>query len=130
MHTLLLVEDDQTLRYVATTFLTTAGFDVVGVADTMKALDQLDTGRNFDLAVVDIVMPKGIPNGVSFARMARMKRPGIPVIFTTGYKDLAGAAPALLGPVFQKPIDLDELAKAITAKLRDVSDHLAVGIRS
>jgi CheY-like chemotaxis protein len=119
IYTLLLVEDDASLRYAAARFLTKAGFDVVDVADTMQALIQLDAGQKIDLAIVDIVMPKGTPNGVAFARMARTKRPGFPVMFTTGHKDLVGNDKNLPGPIFSKPVDLDGLAKAITAKLGD-----------
>jgi DNA-binding NtrC family response regulator len=115
--TILLVEDDEVLRYVGARYLCDVGYDVIVFPDTMKALKELDSGRPIDLAIVDVVMPIGNPHGVSFARIVHSKRPGTPIIFVTGYVDLAKAETALPGPVFPKPVDWTEIAEAIAAEL-------------
>jgi DNA-binding response OmpR family regulator len=111
MKTILLVEDDPMLRHAIDRNLTEAGYAVVAAADTMAALDEITT-RRIDVLVTDIVMPQGKPHGLALARMARIQRPGFPVMFMTGYHDVA-AKGDFPGPVFRKPVDIDELLTAL-----------------
>jgi CheY-like chemotaxis protein len=62
MPTVLLVEDDDTLRYAAERHLTGAGVSVIAVATTMAALKVLehDSAKSIDVLVTDIVMPSGL----------------------------------------------------------------------
>jgi DNA-binding NtrC family response regulator len=78
----------------------------------MAALDQISV-REIDLLLTDIVMPPGKPHGLALARMARVHRPGFPVMFMTGYHDVVQKDSDFPGRVFQKPLDIDELLKAI-----------------
>jgi hypothetical protein len=112
MKTILLVEDDPMLRHAIDRNLTEAGYAVVAAADTMAALDEITT-RRIDVLVTDIVMPQGKPHGLALARMARIHRPGFPVMFMTGYRDIAMKDADFPGPIFRKPVDIDELLTAL-----------------
>lgn len=112
MKTILLVEDDPMLRHAIDRNLTEAGYVVVAAADTMAALDEITT-RRIDVLVTDIMMPQGKPHGLALARMARIHRPGFPVMFMTGYRDVVMKDDDFPGPVFRKPVDIDELLTAL-----------------
>jgi CheY-like chemotaxis protein len=113
--TILLVEDDEALRYTIAAHLTPAGFIVVAVGDALAALEQLD-GWRFDLLLVDVQLPRGGPHGLSLANMAK-RRQGMPVIFITGYRELLEAQKFVPGKVFQKPLDLEALTLEIAREL-------------
>jgi hypothetical protein len=55
-------------------------------------------------------------NRLSIARMARFQRPGLPIIFVTGYP--SGLIDAEMGPIFLKPVDLDLLLATVHERLR------------
>src|SRR5260221_14769525 len=112
MATILLVEDDEILRLAAAHHLEKAGYTVISAAKSNEALDQLDLGRHIDLAGIDICMPRGQGNGLALARMARGRRPGLPVVFVTGYP-AALEAQTIQEPVFLKPVDLGKLPDTI-----------------
>jgi CheY-like chemotaxis protein len=62
-------------------------------------------------AVIDFLMP-GM-NGAEVARIAQQRRPGLPIVFVSGYADtvaLDGIAGAI---VLRKPFDIDALGRAI-----------------
>ena len=83
------------------------------------ALEILLAGDSFDLLFTDVVMPDGM-TGYQLAAAARQLRPGMKVLFTTGYSrsepgnDLAGPA---AGAVLRKPYRRQELATAVRAAL-------------
>jgi DNA-binding NtrC family response regulator len=83
--TILLVDDDQALGGVIKDYLTEEDFEVIQVHDSMSALGVLDTGRKIDLPLTDIVMPEGMPHGVSLALMARRYVKDVEVLFMTGH---------------------------------------------
>lgn len=116
MATILLVEDDEILRLAAAHHLGEAGFAVIATAKSNDALDELDLGRQIDLAVIDVCMPRGQVNGLALARMARWRRPGLPVVFITGYPDVLEAE-VIQEPVFLKPVDLGQLTDKIKERL-------------
>lgn len=116
MATILLVEDDEILRLAAAEYLKHAGYTVIAASRSNEALDELDQGRPVDLAVIDVCMPKGEVNGFALARMARWRRPGLPVVFVTGYPEVLEAE-VVREPVFLKPVDLGELTDKIKEQL-------------
>jgi DNA-binding NtrC family response regulator len=58
-----------------------AGYDVAAFGDSMSALAALEAAQRVEVLITPVVLPEGRPNGVALARMARMKRPGIKVLF-------------------------------------------------
>jgi CheY-like chemotaxis protein len=113
MRAILLVEDDDAFRYAASRHLITAGFRVTAMRTTSDAL-QLDVGHEVDAFVVDIAMPAGNPNGVSFGRAIQRRLPSSRILFMTAFPDrLRGCD--LPGKLLFKPFPLDTLTEEIRA---------------
>jgi CheY-like chemotaxis protein len=86
--TILVVEDDPRVRRVSVRRLRELGYAVVEVDGGTAALAILDEGGPLDLVFTDIVMPGGM-TGMDLARQVRARRPGLKVLFTSGYADPA-----------------------------------------
>ena len=82
--TILVVEDDDTCRDMTRSILRGAGFEVVCAREFYEAIQIIESGAHVDLALVDVKMPPGTPHGISFARMAQLRRPRLKVIFMSG----------------------------------------------
>jgi CheY-like chemotaxis protein len=80
----LVVEDHDDLRGYSTEALKEMGYRVVEAANAQAALTILDTGIAIDLLFTDVVLPGGM-NGRQLADAAAIRRPGMKVLFTTGY---------------------------------------------
>jgi PAS domain S-box-containing protein len=112
--TVLVVEDADAVRVLTGRILYAAGYQVVSVESGAVALERLDAA---DVLVTDVVMP-GI-SGVELAVSARERRPGLPVVFVSGYTGdttIAGSddpATAFLA----KPFDGDDLLRAVRSTL-------------
>ena len=78
--TVLVVEDADAVRVLTGRLLYAAGYQVVSVESGAVALERLDGS---DVLVTDVVMP-GM-SGVELAVEARERRPGLPVVFVSGY---------------------------------------------
>ena len=108
---ILFVDDDEAFCYAAAKALRNAGFVVSLAPDHHLALQILEGPQPPDLLITDLVMPGGI-NGFALARMARMRRLDLRVLYVTGY-DLPMEEG--IGKVLRKPIGLD----ALVAEARD-----------
>lgn len=78
---ILVVDDQAPVRLTIRIGLEQAGHTVADAADGQEGLDQLD-GQTFDLAIVDVVMPR--MGGVEFIKAARMLRPEMPILAISG----------------------------------------------
>jgi CheY-like chemotaxis protein len=110
---ILLVDDEEGFRYAATKALRVAGFDVVSVPDYRGALQTLEGEQPLDLLVTDIVMPDRV-NGFALARMARMRRLDLKVLYLTAYDVPSHEA---IGKILRKPITPDELTAEVRLAL-------------
>jgi CheY-like chemotaxis protein len=108
---ILVVDDDVVFREATARVLRAAGFEVSLAPDHRLALEDLESTRPIDLLITDIVMPDHV-NGVALSRMARMRRPGLKVIYLTGY-DIQGLEDEADGPVLRKPIDEGQLVAEV-----------------
>jgi two-component system cell cycle sensor histidine kinase/response regulator CckA len=117
---ILLVEDDEPVRRLAMQILRTAGYAVSETASGNEALKlAADKTRRIDLVVTDVVMP-GM-TGREMAERLAMIRPGIKVLFVSGYANDAAVNRGVLPPgtaFLQKPFTLATL----TQKVREVLD--------
>jgi CheY-like chemotaxis protein len=86
--TILVVEDDPRVRRVSVRRLRELGYAVVDVDSGTAALAIFEKGDPIDLVFTDIVMPGGM-TGMDLAREVRVRRPGVKVLFTSGYADPA-----------------------------------------
>jgi CheY-like chemotaxis protein len=118
---ILLVDDDDEVRTVTAAMLGEAGYDVVEAGSGGAALDRLAReGGRVALMVLDFAMP-GM-NGVEVARAAQHARPGLPILFITGYADtLLLAENAAPDRILQKPFR----AAALTAKVAEMLGQTA-----
>ena len=116
--TVLVVEDDENVRRITVEALRELGYRVLEADGGAAALGLLDGhGAGIDLLFTDVVMPE--VNGRRLAEEARRRRPGLKVLFTTGYSRNAIVHNGVLDPGVQligKPFSMEELA----AKLRAV----------
>ncbi|HEX4153509.1 MAG TPA: PAS domain S-box protein [Steroidobacteraceae bacterium] len=115
---ILLVEDDDEVAALVTEMLRELGYQVTRVASAQAALGALADDRALDLVFSDVMMP-GTMSGVDLAREIRRRRPGVPVLLTTGF---AGAALASPGSehieVLKKPYEIAALDGALRTALR------------
>jgi CheY-like chemotaxis protein len=84
--TILVVEDDAQVRVLATASLRERGYTVIEAANGAEAVTVLDSDVHIDLVLTDVVMP-GPLTGKQVAEHALVARPGMKVLFTSGYAD-------------------------------------------
>ena len=123
----LVVDDDRDVREITAGLLSGLGCQVVEAGSGRAALAALDDdhGRSIELLVLDFAMP-GM-NGAEAAREAKRRRPDLPILFVTGFADMAGllaASDAVEEAVVQKPFRREELEKKVRAVLRRSSQAL------
>jgi PAS domain S-box-containing protein len=123
--TVLVVEDDADVRNVAVSQLTALGYRVVEAADGKAALKLLGEGRSVDLLFTDVMMPGGM-SGPDLAREARMHRPALKVLFTSGYAEAAlgnGARVGEIGGLISKPYRKEDLGRKVREALSGGADR-------
>jgi CheY-like chemotaxis protein len=117
---ILLVEDEDLLREHARRQLVSLGYRVTIAASGPKALELIETLGDFDLLFTDVVMPDGL-NGRQLADRVRAQKPGLKVLYTSGYSENAIAHQGRLDAdvdLLSKPYRKRELA----LKVRNVLD--------
>lgn len=110
---ILLVDDDEGFRYASERALRNAGYNVTAVPDYRLALTLLDSDQPFDLLVTDIVMPHRV-NGFALARMARMRRLDLRVLYLTAFDVPTVEA---VGKVLRKPLSDEQLVSEVRSIL-------------
>ena len=99
---ILVVDDDSEVRPMATAILEDAGFRVLEAAGGDQAFRLLDQHPEIALIFTDIMMP-GI-DGFALADRAKLKRPDLKVLYTTGYAPVTpGNGIGVHGTVLPKP---------------------------
>jgi CheY-like chemotaxis protein len=117
--TVLVVDDDAIVRRAVTKFLKAWGCTVIDAKDPNDALVVLER-EQINVMLTDLVMPQ--MSGYELGRKAVALRPGLRVIYMSGYAPEALAAefgePSGLSPMFlQKPFEVDALKQAVTEAL-------------
>jgi two-component system cell cycle sensor histidine kinase/response regulator CckA len=114
--TVMLVEDDEEVGQLAARVLRSHGYDVIHLTSAQEGIDLLaDAHSGVDLLLTDVVMP-GI-TGPQLAGRISALRPGLPVIFMSGYPDAMEQIPA--DAIFiSKPFSGDHLADEVGRALR------------
>ncbi|PHQ98350.1 MAG: nitrogen regulation protein NR(I) [Marinosulfonomonas sp.] len=123
--TVLIADDDRTIRTVLTQALTRAGCKVHATSSLVTLLRWVDEGKG-DLVISDVVMPDG--NGLEALPKIAAKRPDLPVIVISAQNNIMTAIQAAEAEAYDylpKPFDLPDLmkrvARALAAKRRPVS---------
>ena len=122
--TILVADDDRTIRTVLTQALTRAGCKVHATSSLMTLMRWVEEGKG-DLVISDVIMPDG--NGLdALPRIAKL-RPGLPVIVISAQNTIMTAIQAAEAEAFDylpKPFDLPDLMKR-SAKALDQKRHAA-----
>jgi signal transduction histidine kinase len=107
----LLVEDERSVREVAVRFLNTHGYAVRAAESLREAFDLMEEpGFSPALVFSDMVLPDG--TGLDLLREISQQRPGLPILLTSGYSDEKAHRVATQGMgihLIHKPYELDEL---------------------
>ncbi len=115
--TILVVEDETPVRTIVRRILETRGYDVIAAGSVQEAWTVLtDADRDaIDLLITDIVLPDG--TGRELARRAVRDRPGMGIIFCSGYDPDEVAADTSREVFLPKPFDRETLARTVRAVL-------------
>ena len=117
-YTVLIVEDDDEVRRFAGDAARELGFNVVEADRASAALDLLSKDPQISLLLTDVVMP-GV-TGRQLADMALERRPGLPIVYMTGYTRNAIVHNGALDPgtrLLTKPFTLEDLDRELNAAL-------------
>ena len=110
---LLLVEDDDEVAALTGEMLAALGYDVTRVENADAALGALAGEKSFGVVFSDVMMP-GQLDGIDLSQEIRLRRPGLPVVLTTGHMEAAKQKAEALGlSVLPKPYRLQELEAAL-----------------
>jgi CheY-like chemotaxis protein len=118
--TILVVEDHEDLRTYSSEVLVELGYRVIGAANGREALEILNREPAVDLLFTDVVLPEGM-DGRQLADEAARRRPGLKVLFTTGYTRNAIVHNGRLDPgveLVSKPFS----AAVLAARVRSLLD--------
>ncbi len=113
--TVLVVDDEPTVRMLVVDALHELGYVAIEAADGAGGLKVLRSDARIDLLITDVGLPAGM-NGRQLADAARTVRPGLKVLFITGYAENAVLSHGHLDPgmhVLTKPFAMDILADRI-----------------
>jgi CheY-like chemotaxis protein len=119
--TLLLVEDEAAVRSSARRLLERQGYSVIEArhgADALRLVEE--SGRPIDLVLTDLVMPE--MGGKELAERLRARRPGLKVLFMSGYTEKAITADGIMPPntgFVEKPFTVEQLMR----RLREILDQ-------
>jgi len=106
----LIVDDEVDLLDIATAYLAEMGCKAYTAADSKEALQLIESEKDIDLMVTDIIMPGGM-NGVELAQKVRQLNPKIKIIYCSGFPADALAERSMQlvdGPLLHKPYQRDE----------------------
>jgi hypothetical protein len=91
------------------------GIDALALPSFMVALDALEASQRIELLVTCPEFVAGPPNGIALARMARLKRPGVKILFI-GSLEFAHLADGL-GEFLPTPTSVDDVTGVVTRML-------------
>ncbi|SFS01078.1 PAS domain S-box protein [Sphingomonas jatrophae] len=125
--TVMVVEDDASVRLIVLDVLGALGYDAIEAVDGRAAVPILQSDRKIDLLISDVGLP-GL-NGRQLAEIARQHRPGLQVLFITGYAQNAAVRAGFLDAgmeMMTKPFAVDALA----TKIREMLEGRSVAAAS
>jgi CheY-like chemotaxis protein len=116
--TVLVVEDEESVRALICSILSQNGYSVLQAANPAEALKIAQQQQRIHLVLTDVVMP-GM-NGPAMAEKLKEIRPGVKVLFMSGYAGGFGVARGLLedgAPLLQKPFTKNALLRKLRETL-------------
>ena len=119
--TVLVIDDEPTVRMLMREALEEGGYSVLEAADGPSGLRTLRTEVRIDLLVTDVGLPGGM-NGRQVADAARISRSELKVLFVTGYAENAVVGNGHLDAgmhVIAKPFNMSEFANKVREMIED-----------
>ena len=117
--TVLVVDDDPTVRMLVAEMLTENSYNILQAADGPSATRFIESDCRIDLLITDVGLPGGM-SGRQVAEVARTRRPGLKVLFITGYTENTAIKNGHLEPgmaVLAKPFAMSTLGNKIRGML-------------
>lgn len=119
--TILVVEDEDSVRRIAVAFLRKAGYRVAEVASADAALRELDADDRIALLFTDVLLGEG-GNGKELAAAALRLRPGLPILLTSGFEQQPSPSPhaeieSIPFDLLRKPYRREQLLDAVRRSL-------------
>jgi len=119
--TILVVDDEPSIRMLISEVLTELGYAVMESEDGPSAMQVIRSAAPIDLLITDVGLPGGM-NGRQIAEAARIARPGLKVLFITGYAENAVLSHGHLESgmhVLTKPFAMETLADRVKSLISD-----------
>ncbi|QAX85485.1 hybrid sensor histidine kinase/response regulator [Pseudomonas sp. DTU12.3] len=117
--TILIVDDEPTVRLLLKDVLSDLGYHVLEASDSVEGLEALRSSAHIDLLITDVGLPGGM-NGRQMADAGRQIRPKLKTLFITGYAESSVLGSGQLGPrmqVLTKPFAVDTLVSRVSGLL-------------
>jgi len=115
----MVVEDDPDVRALSVALLGSLGYEIFEAADGESALEALETTSRVNLLFTDVVLPGGV-SGPELAAKVQSRFPGIAVLYTSGYTELADFDKSTFREeveLLQKPYRKADLARKVRLAL-------------
>ena len=128
--TILLIDDDASIRHLIDEVLDALGYTVIGAADGAAGIKVLQSGARIDLLITDVGLPNGM-NGRQVADLARLLRPELKILFVTGYAEGTAFGNDPLEPgmeLLTKPFTMHQLVNKVADMMpRTLAAHRGGG---
>src|SRR4029453_12545045 len=128
MEKILIIDDNESLRYTLESVLDEAGFQAKSVEDGINAIEEIKT-KTYDLVICDMKLPK--MNGMQVMNEIKKISPDIPFIILTAFGDIKNAVDAIKNGAFDyltKPFNNEEMILNIrkALELKYLNKELAI----
>lgn len=123
-HRILVVDDEEAIRRVATNILRRRGYDVLTATNGAEALQVLEESGRVDLVILDMAMP--VMDGAHFILALQELGTQLVIIASTGFDFDQSAPPAVRSAIFDflpKPYDMGQLLQAVQTGLTEARDR-------
>lgn len=130
--TILLAEDDDSVRNLAAEILSSVGYHMLTAADGVEAVERFRAADGVDLLIIDVLMPR--QNGRETYEQIAAEAPDVPVLFCSGYSDDVLRSDYMLqisrGSLLQKPYGKRELLSKVNELFAHPADagHVAESV--
>jgi putative nucleotidyltransferase with HDIG domain len=117
---ILVVDDEETIREIVSSMLTSANFNCRQAASGMEALALLDSGEQFELMLSDLMMAN--LDGIGLLEKSKERFPDMPVVMVTAVHDISVALGALRNGAYDyllKPFEREQLLATVRRALEN-----------
>lgn len=115
---ILVVDDEESIREIVSSMLSSAGYQTRQAASGLKALEVLDSGAEFELMLSDLMMPD--MDGIGLLERSKGNFPDMPVIMVTAVHDISVALAAIRNGAYDyllKPFEREQLLAMVRRAL-------------